>query len=325
MPDLRLSLVVPVYNESKTIRDLLSTIDAQTLQPDEVIIVDGGSQDDTAAIVRSYAATRPGLQLVAAGRAMPGKGRNTGSAAAKYPWIAYTDAGIKLEKDWLAQLVEQATQHPEAGIVYGNFAPQLSSFFEKCAAISYVPAQQPGAIRGKAIVSCLLKKEIWEKTGGFPDWRAAEDLVFMEKAEATGAAFVTAPKAMAKWQLQQSLGATFRKFDLYSKYNVWAGRQRYWHYGVARQYLLLLPFIAAGIFHSGWWFLALPAWIGARSAKRCWMHRHEFGIKTLFNPAALFLVALLLLVIDAATYTGWIKALSNRNPLQNSDPHHQPV
>ena len=44
-----------------------------------------------------------------------------------------------------------------------------------------------------------------------------------------------APKAMVHWQLRPNLKETFRKFVLYSKHNVLAGRQRYWHYGIVRQ------------------------------------------------------------------------------------------
>lgn len=315
---MKISLVVPVFNESGTIADLLSTIDKQTLQPNEIILVDGGSTDNTADIIQRFCQSRPSLKLIRAGRAMPGKGRNIGALAAQYDWIAFTDAGIKLDRQWLESLSLAASRTPDAAIIYGNYGPQIRRFFDKCATISYVSPHQPGAIRGKSIVSCLLKKTVWEKAGGFPDWRAAEDLVFMENAEATGAIITTAPAAMALWQLQPDLQSTYRKFDLYSKYNVWAGRQRYWHYGVARQYLVLVPFIIAGIFHSAYWLLAIPAWLAARAAKRIWMHRHEFGSGSLFNPVLAALVAMILLVIDTATYTGWIKAITSRNPLENN-------
>lgn len=313
---LKVSLVIPVYNESNSITDLLSSIKTQTFQPDEIIIVDGGSTDNTIEIVQNFCNITPHLQLIKAGRAMPGKGRNIGTASAKNDWIAYTDAGIKLKEDWLEVLAKTAAEHPAADIIYGNYSPQINGFFAKCATIAYVSHHQHETIRGKAIISCLLKKEVWEKAGGFPDWRAAEDLFFMEKAEAAGANIVSAPGAMVKWELQPNLSKTFKKFDLYSKYNVWAGRQRYWHYGVARQYFVLLPFIAAGILHTWYWLLALPAWILARSAKRIWMHRHQFGVMTLFNPAVVLMVSLILLVIDTATYSGWIKALTTANPLK---------
>jgi len=306
---LKVSLVIPVFNESATIVDLLHTIKSQTAPPEEIIIVDGGSTDNTAQITADFIKANLGFKLIKTGRAMPGEGRNIGTANAKCEWIAYTDAGIKLTPEWLHQLADIAKKNPEASIVYGNYAPEITNVFERAATIAYVPAQKRGSIRNKTIVSCLIKKNVWVATGGFPGWRAAEDLAFMEKAEQLGYSFVEAPDAMVYWQLRPGLRSTYKKFALYSKHNVWANRQKYWHYGVARQYLVLLPFIAAGIFHSWYWLLALPAWIIARATKRVWIHRHQFGIKILFNPLIFFLVSLILLVIDAATIIGWVKAI----------------
>ena len=104
-------------------------------------------------------------------------------------------------------------------------------------------------------------------------------------------------------------------FDLYSKYNVWAGRQAFWHYGVARQYAVILFFIVLAVFHSWYWLLGVPLWIGARVAKRILSHRFEFGLQPLFNPAAFFLIAIITLVIDAATFAGWIKAVLHKKPV----------
>lgn len=316
----QLSLVIPVFNESETVVSLIQSIREQSLQPDEVIFVDGGSIDQTAELIKAATNHDSRFKLIEAGRAMPGKGRNIGTAAASHEWIAYTDAGITLDSHWLTQLVK-ARDESGADIIYGNFSPQVKSLFEKAAAIAYVPALQPGQIRSKFIASCLLRKSIWEKAGGFPDWRATEDLVFIEKADQVADKIATTIHAMVSWKLRPGLSSTFRKFTLYSAYNVWAGRQAFWHYGIARQYLLLLPFIVLGIFHSWLWFLAIPAWLGARTAKRAWMHRYEFGTKALFNPVLLFLVAIITLSIDLATYTGWIKALLKKQGMRNFSQH----
>lgn len=315
-PDV--SLVIPVFNEGQSIKELIDSIRAQSFQPAEVILVDGGSTDDTIEQIRQLTAKDQYFQVVEAGRAMPGKGRNIGAAKASFEWIAFTDAGIKLQQDWLENLIKKAAENPQASIIYGNYAPLVNTFFEKCATITYVSPALPGKIRGKFIASSLVKKTAWKETGGFPDWRAAEDLVFMEKAEQLGFKTAEAPEAMVCWQLRPDLRSTYQRFELYSKYNVWAGRQAFWHYGVARQYAFLLLPLLLGIFHSGYWFLLIPAWMLARTAKRILLHRHEFGWKPLFNPALFFMVTLITWVIDAATFSGWLKALFHKNGLQTS-------
>jgi hypothetical protein len=139
----------------------------------------------------------------------------------------------------------------------------------------------------------------------------------MEQAEKAGGDIAMAPDAKVEWHLRQDIPSTWKRFDLYSKYNVWAGRQRYWHYGIARQYagVLIITLIATLYTPLAW--LALPAWLLARVAKRCWMHRHTFGLSTIFNPFVIIMLIVLTLVIDSATYSGWVKALFTKQPVSN--------
>ncbi|MFN2502107.1 MAG: glycosyltransferase [Pyrinomonadaceae bacterium] len=300
-----ISLIVPVLNEADSIRALIDSIARQTLQPDEIIFVDGGSTDETISIIEEAARQDPRIKLIETGGATPGKGRNVGIAAAGHEWIALTDAGIEPEDNWLAEL---CTASADVDIVYGNYAPKIRNSFDKSALIAYVPPKRAG-IRGKSIASYLMKKAVWAQVGGFPDLRAAEDLIFMERAEAAGFGTAEAPNGLVHWHLRPDWTSTFAKFTLYSRHNVWAGRQWDWHYGVAKQYLGLVPFVILAIWHSLWWLLAVPAWLAARTAKRIVSHRYEFSWKPLIDPFTVARVAGLILVIDAATFLGWLQAL----------------
>lgn len=311
--NLQISLVIPMKNESDSLTQLVESIENQSFQPAEIILVDGGSTDGTVKIAERFCAEDSKIKLIKTPEASPGKGRNIGIEKAESEWIALTDAGIKLENDWLENLARTAENSLEADLIYGNFSPVIDSLFEKCAAISYVPALRENSIRGKSVASMLLRKRVWEQVGGFPDLRAAEDLMFMERAEKQGFKSAFAPDAKVYWQLRPNFLSTFQKFTLYSKHNVWAGRAWDWHYGVAKQYLVVLPFIVLAVFHSWFWVLGILAWLAARAAKRILAHRFEFGIKPLFNPLIFGGVALLILTIDAATFAGWIQAILNKN------------
>ncbi len=173
MQESKVSLVVPVRDEADSIKVLIESIGRQTVQPDEIVLVDGGSSDSTVAKIERLAAENAKLKLVTTGGATPGKGRNFGIAAARNELIALTDAGIRLEENWLEELINASG---EADIVYGNYSPITDTFFTRCAALAYVPPQGPDGIRGKFIASSLLKRAVWETVGGFPDLRAAEDL-----------------------------------------------------------------------------------------------------------------------------------------------------
>ena len=273
-------------------------------------MVDGGSTDKTVEIAEKIAARRTEFKLIKTPQASPGKGRNIGTENARFEWIAFTDAGIILENDWLEKIVEKAAE--DIDIVYGNYAPIINSYFEKIAVLVYVTAQTADGIRGKSIASYLMRKEVWTAVGGFPDLRAAEDLMFMEAAEKLNFKFAFAPDALIHWQLRPNLSSTFRKFVLYSKHNVWASRQWDWHYGVLKQYLVLIPFLFLALFHSWWWLAVILLWLFARTAKRSLPHRTAFGLVAIFNPLIFIGAAGLILVVDAATFIGWGQAILTR-------------
>jgi glycosyltransferase involved in cell wall biosynthesis len=314
---MRVSLVVPLRNEESTLPALIASIEGQTRRPDEVLLVDGSSTDRTVAVAHELTRQAPRYRIVEAGPATPGRGRNVGIAAAQYEWIALTDAGIRLEPTWLAELIAVAGREPGVEVVYGNYEPDTASFFEECAALAYVPPRQRrpvGSLRAPSIASTLLRREVWQQVGGFPDWRAAEDLWFLEAIDRHGYRVGWAPAATVHWQLAPTLARTFRRFALYSKHNVWAGRQRYWHHGVARQYVAAALVGLLALVHSPWWLCALLVGALARVAKRIAAHREGRSIGWLFHPLRFALVALILATLDLATFVGWVQALRRPRP-----------
>lgn len=306
---LKISLVIPLFNEEETLEKLVESINRQTFPPDEVILVDGGSTDKTVEVFERFCAHNSIYKLVKTNRASPGKGRNIGVENARNQWIAFTDAGIALDKNWLAELAKIVETDPKIEVVYGNSTPAINSFFDKIATFVYVAPLRKTGIRTRFIASSLIKKDVWQKVGGFPDLRAAEDLIFMEKIDEADFKTALAPAAMVFWQLRPTLRRTFEKFVLYSKHNVWINRQWDWHYGIARQYALMFPFVILAFLHNSWWLLVIAGWLFARTAKAILKHRYEFGWLPVFNPFIFFGTMFLISTIDLATIVGWIQAI----------------
>ena len=308
------SLVIPVRDEADTVCDLYASITAQSFPPHEVIFVDGGSADGTVGLLKELENQDRRVQIIEAEGATPGRGRNVGVAAAKYDWIALTDAGVELEPEWLEKLVEVVERDSDIEIVYGSYEPVTDTVFEKFAALAYPPPKQlrNGCLmRGPSTASMMLHRKVWETAGGFPDLRAAEDLIFMRRVEEMGYKTGWAPGAVVRWRLRPDLASTFRKFVLYSRHNVWAGMQRYWHHGVARQYLAWLVFLFLTLIHSPWWVLVPALGVMIRVAKSIWVRRETRGILWMMNPVQFVGVAIILLTIDLATFIGWWQAISN--------------
>lgn len=310
-PNAPVSLVVPLRNEASTLGELIASIRRQTLPPAEIVLVDGGSTDATVAVAQRLIAGDLRFRLIEAGPATPGRGRNIGIAAAGYEWVALTDAGIRLDPDWLRALVDEVRRQPDVDIVYGAYEPVQETFFERCAALAYVaaPISGPnGAMRGGFIASSMVRRSAWEAVGGFPDLRAAEDLIFMERVAQAGFREAWASGARVAWRLQPTLAGTYRRFADYSRHNVLAGRQRFWHYAIARQYAAGALLVTLSATASPWW-LAVPAIaFAAKVGRRIWRHRGGRGWLWCINPLQFALVAVVVLAVDFATFVGWARA-----------------
>lgn len=321
---MKVSLVVPVRNEADSIECLMSSVAGQTRRPDEMVIVDGGSEDGTPEIIEEWI-KRHSLsdwgRIARVDDATPGKGRNIGVANASYEWIAFTDAGIRLERSWLERLIEVAERDNQIDVVYGSYEPVTDTLFECCAALAYVAPKRirdGRLMRGPVIPSSLIRREVWEGVGGFPDLRAAEDLIFMEAIERKGYKIAWASQAVVWWRIPPTFGSLFRRFALYSTHNVRIGRQYDWHYGVARQYVVWIIFAILALAWSGWFWLGPLIGYGARVAKSVWTRREGRGLLWAVNPIQFALVAAILLTVDAATFAGWLNAIRAGRRISNS-------
>jgi GT2 family glycosyltransferase len=97
---MRVAVVIPVRNGADSLGTCLAALRTQTRPADEVVVVDNGSSDGTAAVGRVGGATV--IQL-----ADPGvyRARNVGWRSCDADLIAFTDADCEPEPDWLNQLV----------------------------------------------------------------------------------------------------------------------------------------------------------------------------------------------------------------------------
>lgn len=279
--------------------------------------MDGGSRDGTVEIVREHANREVPLQLILAGEAFPGEGRNLGTRAAAHEVIAFTDAGIRLDSRWLEKLAEPMARDESVDVVYGNLEPLTETFFLECAALAYVPApvERNGMrIRAPFIPSSLMRRAVVEQTRGFPPFRASEDLIFMQAVEREKYRVAYAPEALAYWQLAPSWAATFGRFATYSYHNLAAGRARQWHVGVARIYAGAALVLALAVVHSPFWLGALLLGLLGRALRIAFRKRRGFAFEDVFHPRRIAYVMGLLLLMDAATAWGFLHWLAQGRP-----------
>src|SRR3990167_3632127 len=95
-----ISVVIPALNAEAYISALLKGIEAQTLLPKEIVIVDSSPTNRTAEIVQSWSGSVP-IRYHKVNFAYPGDARNIGVKAAQCRWIAFIDCRTLTTTDWL--------------------------------------------------------------------------------------------------------------------------------------------------------------------------------------------------------------------------------
>lgn len=237
---MKISLVTTLYNEEKTITSFLNGLINQSQFPDEVIIVDGGSTDNTLSVISNFT-TRAlpsspmalGSLPVAKGRKFQNSkgmkmplltvvtkkgnrsiGRNEGVKIAKGDIIVLTDAGCILDRDWVKEIVKPFV-NSEVDVVAGYYAAKPDTLFQKCL-VPYalvMPDKVDPHNFLPATRSMAIRKKVFEEMKGF-DVRYShnEDYVFARKLRAQGKKIAFASSAIVYWIPRQTFKDAYVMF-----------------------------------------------------------------------------------------------------------------
>ncbi len=267
----QVSVIATVLNEGESIRALMDSFVAQSRQPDELVIVDGGSTDNTLSVIESYQDRLPLRVIVSAG-ANISAGRNIAIAAAKGPVIASTDAGVKLSPEWLAALIAPFESENPPQVVSGFFQPDTETLFEIAMGATVLPELSdinPDTFLPSSR-SIAFQKSAWKSVGGYPEWLDfCEDLIFDLNLKDYADPFAFAPTAIAHFKPRTSIKSFFKQYYQYArgdgKADLWRKRHaiRYATYFIGVPVLLWLLFatrwlgIGAAII-AAWGMFGIP-------------------------------------------------------------------
>lgn len=290
-----ISLIATVLNEGQSIHRLMHSITVQTRRLDEVVIVDGGSRDDTVAIIENYASKLP-LRVIIEPGCNISQGRNRAIAAAQGEIIAVTDAGVELDVGWLAKITQPLLDDPSINVVGGFFNVQASTLFELAMGATVLPLVDeinPATFLPTSR-SVAFRKSIWQHVGGYPEWLDyCEDLVFdlrmkvllegkVKREKLTGEShqsrvesqdsslvtrysslnaqhFAFVPDALVDFRPRGSFRSFFKQYYLYARGDGKADLWRKRHVARYLTYLVAIPliFILGLIIHPALWLLYL--------------------------------------------------------------------
>ncbi|MEK7165686.1 MAG: FkbM family methyltransferase [Patescibacteria group bacterium] len=172
------STATTIYNEGKDIQLFLQSIEAQSLWPNEVILVDGGSTDNTIKIVETFARTsKLPIRLIKGNHLNIPAGRNLAIQSCQNEIIVLADAGTRLHENYFSNLLGALLEHPDADLVGGIYHAQHKSRFSQY----FVPDWQQ--VDWKTFLpstrSMLLKKSLALAAGLYPEYlQTGDDTLF---------------------------------------------------------------------------------------------------------------------------------------------------
>ncbi len=157
---MKVSVIIPAYNEAKYLGKVLSSLNSQTISPDEIIVVDNNSTDKTVDIAKSF-----GAKVIPEKKQGITPARDRGFNSSQFEIIARCDADTIVPKEWIERIkVNFADSKIDAlsGPViyydarYLNTSTLPSRFYFKALSL----------LTGKKLLvgmNMILTREIWEK------------------------------------------------------------------------------------------------------------------------------------------------------------------
>ncbi|HXL16109.1 MAG TPA: glycosyltransferase family 2 protein, partial [Streptosporangiaceae bacterium] len=200
MTGQRISVVVPFFNNAALLGDCLASIAAQTYRDLQVIMVDDGSTDGSAAIARAQAAEDPRFELVSQRNGGPGSARNRGVAAATGEFLAFVDADDLLPPDAYTTMLTVLDRPGPANVsgssgsdfvsggvlrlsAAGLGTSGLHTRAIKATRLATHISRTPELFYDISVWNKLFRRSFWDAAGlRFPEGMLWEDLVAMTKA-----------------------------------------------------------------------------------------------------------------------------------------------
>jgi glycosyltransferase involved in cell wall biosynthesis len=207
------SAIIPAYNAEGFVGRAIESALDQTVLPIEVLVIDDGSQDDTAAVVAGYG---PPVRLLRKANGGPASARNLGAREARGDWLAFLDAddlwkASKLERQLAVAAVSRADL--VQSLVLGSYriVPRNIEF------------DQLWASNCIATSSVLLRRAVFEEAGGFdedPQLISVEDYNLWLRLAASRKRLITCFEELTIYTRSDGLSSQASRFMSANLHNI---------------------------------------------------------------------------------------------------------
>ena len=186
------SVIIPVYNGERFLRETLESVFAQTFHDYEVVCVDDGSTDGSYALLKQYGARVRVIQQANAGQSAA---RNEGVRQATGAFVAFLDQDDRWYPFKLEQQVPVLNAEPDVALVHCNYDMMDGDGRVLLAGAALAGqasglASPLGRLIGEMLVfpsAMLLRRDVFQRVGGFdPEMRGFEDFDLIARLKQEG-------------------------------------------------------------------------------------------------------------------------------------------
>ena len=214
------SVVVPVYNGARYLNETLQSILVQTTVPREVILVDDGSTDDSAALIQRAAAAAPiPMRYVPQANQGTAAARNRGVELAASPLIAFLDQDDLWLPEKLARQCDLLWHQPTAGYSITQVAFFMDGDGPPPAWVraKWLEGPQPGYLP-----SCLLvRRSTFQQVGIFDSaLRNGSDTDWFARVRDAGVGVTIAPEVLVRQRVHSGNQSQFVRENQRDMYQV---------------------------------------------------------------------------------------------------------
>jgi GT2 family glycosyltransferase len=219
----KVSVVVCAYNAADTLDECLASLERLNYPNYETVLVNDGSTDSTGRIAERYPDVRV-LEIPQSGLAAA---RNAGFLEARGEIIAYTDADVRVDPDWLAFLIQPFLESDVVGAGGPNVVPREDAWLAQCV------ARAPGSpthvllddLTAEHVPGCNMafRRDALLAVGGFDPVfvKAGDDVDLCWRLQARGWRIGFAPAALVWHHHRSSTAAYLRQQVGYGEAETW--------------------------------------------------------------------------------------------------------
>ena len=164
------SIILPVYNATRSLRKSVDSVHAQVFQDWELVLVDDGSTDGSSELCDKLATEDTRVRVIHKPNGGVSSARNAGIDAATGKYITFCDSDDYLEPDYLETLVQTAKSNPDCGHIWCCFQT-VTGYQKENAAPNYISEE---SVLYYTLKDYMTLHEMWLDTGPWNKLYAAK-------------------------------------------------------------------------------------------------------------------------------------------------------